>query len=373
MTTTASTFHPMEIFFCGHSGRGKTHLITRLIKRMSARYDIGYIKHDAHSFNMDRDGKDTAKATAAGAVQISINSPTDTAHTKMAILSSHIKDSEMAIRQNYLNCDVVIVEGYKNKNCPKILLWEDCARDNDLLNHCKREGLLAVVGASEVPPTDLNLPYFHRDNIEHIETFIENYWEDKIKHAPLYGLVLGGGHSKRMGRDKGTLKYHGIPQVEFLHKMLQEICEKSFVSCRPEQADLPHLSLIPKIEDRYIGFGPTGGILSAAHRYPQASWLVLACDMPNLDKDTVHCLVKNRNPYKIATCFFNEEKNWPEPLCAIYEPKAATVMGRYLISGKPCPRKILMKSNIKEIIHSGRDRLININTPKELKEIGVAI
>jgi len=59
-------------------------------------------------------------------------------------------------------------------------------------------------------------------------------------NAKLYGLVLSGGKSTRMGTDKGLIKYHGVPQREYLYDLLSQVCEETFISLREEQeAELP--------------------------------------------------------------------------------------------------------------------------------------
>ena len=51
----------------------------------------------------------------------------------------------------------------------------------------------------------------------------------------IYGLVLSGGKSTRMGRDKGLIAYHGIPQRDHLYQLLENSCDKTFMSIRKEQ------------------------------------------------------------------------------------------------------------------------------------------
>lgn len=48
----------------------------------------------------------------------------------------------------------------------------------------------------------------------------------------IYGLVLAGGKSNRMGKDKSRLHYHGQPHALFLYKLLSKFCEKTFLSVR---------------------------------------------------------------------------------------------------------------------------------------------
>src|SRR5262245_57691398 len=97
------------------------------------------------------------------------------------------------------------------------------------------------------------------------------------KQSGLYGLFLAGGQSKRMGREKATLKYHGLSQADHYSALLAKFCEKVFLSCREDQRHVFAAPMYPLIYDRkkYADCGPLGGMLSAMARHPRVSWIVL--------------------------------------------------------------------------------------------------
>ncbi|MDX1545013.1 MAG: NTP transferase domain-containing protein, partial [Christiangramia sp.] len=78
----------------------------------------------------------------------------------------------------------------------------------------------------------------------------------------LYGLVLAGGKSSRMGMDKGDLKYHGKPQRDHLYEMLQEVCDEVFLSLRKDQEDAVKANF-RTIADMDEVRGPQNGMQSA--------------------------------------------------------------------------------------------------------------
>src|ERR1700687_5122815 len=92
----------------------------------------------------------------------------------------------------------------------------------------------------------------------------------------LFGLVLAGGRSVRMGRDKGSIVYHGVDQRSYCHQLLTPYCQKVFISCRKDQSSLLSPGQLP-VFDLEKDLGPAGGLLSAHQFNPSVSWIVLAC------------------------------------------------------------------------------------------------
>lgn len=189
----------------------------------------------------------------------------------------------------------------------------------------------------------------------------------------LYGLVLAGGKSTRMKKDKSLLEYHGKSQIEYCFDLLSQFCERVFVSNREDQAELPGHKHFPQIHDAFFDMGPLDGILSAMTKYPQVAWLVLACDLPFVDKKALTRLIKKQNPSKVATAYRSIHDNLPEPLCSIYEPGSVSVLLKFLADGCTCPRKILINSDIHLIEPDQEISLENINDPEEYQAVYNAI
>ncbi len=189
---------------------------------------------------------------------------------------------------------------------------------------------------------------------------------------PLYGLILAGGKSTRMGRDKGALIYHhGKDQVRYLHEMLNPFVDQVFVSIRHAQLSDNHLQGYNTIEDTRMINSPVNGILSAMDKHPEASWLVVAVDMPYINETAVKTLLSARNPKRTATCFSSPVKGGPDPLFAIWEAHTkAEIEALTAKESITCPRKMLTLLDTK-LIQNGIDSqvLSNINTPQEYKEV----
>ncbi|MGK0391068.1 MAG: molybdopterin-guanine dinucleotide biosynthesis protein A [Maribacter sp.] len=189
------------------------------------------------------------------------------------------------------------------------------------------------------------------------------YLKSTINVIPVYGLILNGGKSTRMGIDKSTIHYHGKSQLDYLYELLNERCEKIFVSIADDKNDLA--DKYPVVKDSFLGLGAYGGILSAFQKNPNAAWLVIAIDMPNINESSLDYLLEKRNTAKLATAFLNPATNFPDPLFTIFEPKSYSTLLHYLSLGYACPRKMLINENVEVIRYEQEDLLLNINTPKE--------
>jgi len=182
---------------------------------------------------------------------------------------------------------------------------------------------------------------------------------------PLYGLVLIGGKNTRMKKDKSALRFHNKAQAEYAFELLAQFCERVFISSRKDQAN-KKFSYITDLK-KFSGKGPLAGILSAMAKFPNAAWLVLACDLPFVDDKTLKHLLRYRNSQKIATAYRSRFNDLPEPLCAVYEPQAQKRFLGFFKKGILCPRKILINSKPRLLKLKNKNALDNINTPEEYK------
>jgi molybdopterin-guanine dinucleotide biosynthesis protein A len=186
-----------------------------------------------------------------------------------------------------------------------------------------------------------------------------------VNAAPIYGLVLAGGKSTRMQRDKAALSYHGRTQLDWAMELIRPFVARAFVSVRPDQRQDPVRAKYLQIVDTHENLGPIAGILAAQAAHPDVAWLVVACDLPFLDAATVKHLIWARQSERIATAYRSSHDGLPEPLCAIYEPASRAAVTAYIASGKNCPRKFLIQSNAHLLEEPNPRALDNVNTPEE--------
>lgn len=190
-----------------------------------------------------------------------------------------------------------------------------------------------------------------------------------VLDRPTYGLVLTGGKSERMGRDKALIEYCGLPHAEFIMKQLEPYCDGVFLSSREDQWKGTALETLPTINDSVSGKGPIVGILSAFEKFPEANWIVVACDLIHFNHQTIETLLANYDSSVVATAFANSEKGFPEPLCALYTPAARAIFTDALKSDIKCPVKVLRQSKVRLLTPSSEISLANINTQQDLLEV----
>lgn len=183
--------------------------------------------------------------------------------------------------------------------------------------------------------------------------------------AALHGLVLAGGASSRMKRDKAALRYAGKSQLDRAVELAARHVGRVFVSVREAQAADPERARHALIVDSVPGAGPIVGIRSALAAHPDAAWLVLACDLPFLSDTALRQLLAGRDPAASATAYRSVHDGLPEPLCAIWEPRAAAELAAFQAAGKTCPRKFLMNHRVHLLEPEDRRALDNVNTPEE--------
>ncbi|CAA6695449.1 MULTISPECIES: molybdenum cofactor guanylyltransferase [unclassified Lentimonas] len=189
----------------------------------------------------------------------------------------------------------------------------------------------------------------------------------------IYGLLLVGGESRRMGSDKALLSYDGkTTQLEHTAALLQTVCPRVFISQREEQPfPTPEgtEAIFDSVEDAR---GPLRGILSAMHAHPDAHWLVLACDLPNLTTAALDKLIAEFRaaPSAELTAYRSSHDGLPEPLCAIYPVGSdAGLLALAQELGKSCPRKLLIIKEAALVEQDDPRSLDNINTAEEFKEL----
>ncbi len=134
------------------------------------------------------------------------------------------------------------------------------------------------------------------------------------------GFILVGGRSSRFGADKALHRVGGRPMALRVADVLSKVVESVTLVGRP--ARYRQLGL-PVIADKFDGIGPLGGILAALEESDTEWNLIVACDLPRIERSVLECLIQ-----RVRTA--DADVVWPaapdgriQPLCAAYSKRAA--------------------------------------------------
>lgn len=188
--------------------------------------------------------------------------------------------------------------------------------------------------------------------------------------TPLHGLVLAGGRSRRMGTDKAAMLHpDGRPLAKRTVDLLMAVCERVVISLRHDQeipsqiAESPHVFVARDPENG--SEGPFAGMIASMRLFPDADWLVLACDLPRLDAETLKHLIDSRQSGECFLSYRSEFDGLPEPLCAFYAAGSLPILEQAWAAGLCCPRKILIQQNVRLLDPVTPRALENANTPAD--------
>jgi molybdopterin-guanine dinucleotide biosynthesis protein A len=194
-----------------------------------------------------------------------------------------------------------------------------------------------------------------------------------LSRAPLLGLVLAGGESCRMGRDKATLIYSELSPLEQYQRHIlsfESFNIETFLSCGRTKKYFSSQKVILDHKD-FTG-GPGAGLLSAHLFRKEAAWLVVACDFPFSDSKALSDLLLNRRANGVSTAYKNS-KGVIEPLFAIWEPETLDFFLGKFKKGNKSPRDILEKTSCHTLHPHNSKVLVNINSPLEASERGLRL
>ncbi|MCD6151189.1 MAG: molybdopterin-guanine dinucleotide biosynthesis protein B [Deltaproteobacteria bacterium] len=157
---------PFFISFAGHSGSGKTTLIEKLIKLAKNKgYIVGAVKHAVSpNFEIDYPGKDSYRMKHAGAKRISV-----IGEGRFAMIEDE-KRAFFDVKKFYSDCDFVFVEGFKNEDLYKIVVYRGLKKDFSLKD---LPSVFLVV--SDEPHVNIGVVTRHIDDVEGIFSYIEHY------------------------------------------------------------------------------------------------------------------------------------------------------------------------------------------------------
>lgn len=184
------------------------------------------------------------------------------------------------------------------------------------------------------------------------------------------GIVLAGGASRRMGRDKAALELDGETLAAGAARRLAAVCLQVALADRGRQL-VPGLPSLPDGPGR----GPAAGLLGAAHAHPGRPLLVLACDLPHVPVPLLEELLR-RDGSDRSDWVLPRWQRGSEPLCALWRPRSLAVLedrvtrGLYALWSLAEEDQLAVRwieGDLLAGFGSPEEMFLNVNTPEELE------
>lgn len=158
---------------------------------------------------------------------------------------------------------------------------------------------------------------------------------DCRRQTPVFGAVLIGGKSSRMGRPKHLIKGEdGLSWLQYVMHLFEPFVSKQVVS---GAGDLPGAMAvtepIERVDDLPGVQGPLTGIGALLRSSPYTSWLICACDMPHVSHDAIQWLLEERGAGYAAVIPENPDTGKLEPLFAWYDYRCRPLVEDLIASG----------------------------------------
>ncbi len=335
---------------CGYSGSGKTTLIEQAIPALISRgLKVAVVKHDAHGFKVDKEGKDSDRFFRAGAT-VMLRGPGEQFERRGAQAELSLQATLARLGVDH---DIILVEGHKDTPFEKLWL----ASEHDALVPAGVNGVQQTLAWNSE-----RLPAL----LQYIDEWLPRAWRERA----LFGGLTMGGKSQRMGEPKQKLAFHGCTLGEIAAAALEAAAGTGNVVALGTGALPESLMNLPRVADAREWSGPVAAMI-AAHRWaPGAAWIVCACDHPWVTGEHVRWLLEQRKPGRWAV-IPQQVDGFAATMLALYEPQALEALSRQaLVEDNASARWLLRLSQVfsPEIPAALAEGWSNVNTREELQQ-----
>lgn len=332
----------------GAHDAGKTTLLEALVPMVAARgLAVAVVKSAGSRIEVDRPGKDSDRLFRAGADVFVRGRAEGFVRTRPAE-EDHTASDLADLARRY---DLVLLECRSPMPCATVWLLGE--------------------GESK-PPAEAGdvLAALPRgpERAETVYGILGRWLPEQWLRTPVYGCVLIGGASQRMGRPKHLLQSSGRTWIEQSVEILRPAVERIVVAGAGELPDA--LAGVTRLPDAPGVEGPMAGILAAMRWAPWATWLVAACDLPNLRLEALEWLLATRAAGVWATVPRLPGAGGVEPLLAHYDFRARAFLemlaaqGRFRLSALAGHPKVILPEPPADLVLAWR----NFNTPEHLSD-----
>lgn len=180
-------------------------------------------------------------------------------------------------------------------------------------------------------------------------------------------IILAGGKSSRMGKDKGFVELNNQPFIQWVIQAVVPITTNIIISANnPTYQQFGY----PVFEDLIPDKGPMGGLYTGLTNSNFDLNLVLSCDIPSINSELLHYLYSQIQPDRSANMITHN--GYIEPLCGVYHKKCLPTLKELLSRNMLSLNEFLTQSDTHFIEISDQpfyhDKiLMNFNTPEDIR------
>jgi len=191
------------------------------------------------------------------------------------------------------------------------------------------------------------------------------------KRNDLTGIILSGGKSARMGKNKAFIEIEGTPIVDRIHGLFKNLFKEIIIVTNQKE-------LFTNVDAKiYIDIFPNRGVLGGLYTGLFFSSFehsfCVACDMPFLKRSVIEFLISRRSNFDVVVPM---TKDGLEPLHAIYSKRCLEPIRRLLEQGRSKVIDLYAMVKVKTIeeheffaMDPKKESFINVNTPEDLLSI----
>jgi molybdenum cofactor guanylyltransferase len=172
------------------------------------------------------------------------------------------------------------------------------------------------------------------------------------------GFVLVGGRSSRMGVDKASLPYRGMPMACYIACQIAPVVDEVLLVGDPASHGHLGLTVVP---DERPGSGPTGAIVTALRSTTATFNIVTACDVPAIETGVFASMLERIRAIDVQCVVPVTPDGREQVLCAVYRKDAVSGLD----CGEPRLRTAIRRLRVDYWPVTSGGWAINLNTPQE--------
>lgn len=180
-------------------------------------------------------------------------------------------------------------------------------------------------------------------------------------HEKVTGIIIAGGKSNRMGKNKALVKYRHQRLIDCAIQIFDPVVDFLIISSNTSLPNVPYVMVKDEIKD----IGPLGGLYTALKKSHTQNNIVIACDIPNVSSEFYDRLVKKLEGFDAAVAEHSNGKI--EPLVAAYSKSIIPTIEECIDNKDYKLINLLKRINTNHVITRRSSMFVNINTPDDLE------